>query len=108
MTYFTYTMAQGYITIPKGRKGNPVRKYWTKVRLKTNRSDSKYCISMSDIKGLFTSPTPFSLVDYNTLLSLGLVPHPVSSSLWQVCHDSGISTSWALPKVNLGFTFTVS
>ena len=67
-----------------------VRKYWTKARLKTSWANSKLCISMSDVKALFSSLIPFSFVDCNTLLSLGLVPLSVSSFPWQVSHNSGI------------------
>lgn len=41
---------------------------------------------MTDGKGFLGSPTPFCFVDFNTLLSLGLVPHTFSSSPWQVFH----------------------
>ena len=62
---------------------------------------------MSDVKKLFRSPTPFSFVDCSTLLSLGLVPLPVSSSPQQVSHDSGISNISGL-QGNPGFTFPAS
>ena len=39
-----------------------------KQRPKSSCANSKLCISMSDVKMLFRSPTPFSFVDYNTLL----------------------------------------
>ena len=45
----------------------------------------------SNVKTLFIFSAPFSFVDYNILLSLGLVPFPVSSSPQQVFHDAGIS-----------------
>ena len=48
---------------------------------KTKKELGKLCISMSDVKELFRSPTPFSFVDYNTLLSLGLVSLLVSKYL---------------------------
>ena len=37
--------------------------------VKTMRANSNLCISTPDVKGLFRSPTPFSFVDTNTLLS---------------------------------------
>jgi hypothetical protein len=57
-------------------------------RPKPSRANSKFYISMSDIKVLFRSPT-LNFVDYNTLLSLGLVSHTVCSSPRQVSHGSG-------------------
>jgi hypothetical protein len=41
---------------------------------------SHLCISMSDIKVFFQCPPSFNFVDYNTLLSLGLVLLLVRSS----------------------------
>jgi hypothetical protein len=82
------------------------RKDWTKARLKTSGANSKLCVSMSDVKALFRSPTPFC-VDSNTLLSLGLVPLPVSSFSQQIFHDSGNSNILG-PPINPGFTFTAS
>jgi hypothetical protein len=54
-------------------------KYWTKARAKTSWANSKLYISMSDVKALFISPTPFIFVDCNKLFSHGLVPLPVRS-----------------------------
>ena len=67
-------------------------------KTKNQFENSKLCISMSDVKMFFRSPTPFSFVDCNTLLSLGLVPLPVSSSPWQVSHGSGISNILGSPR----------
>lgn len=67
-----------------------MRKYWTKTRPKTSEANSKLSLSMSDIKALFRSPDPFRFVDYSTLFSLGLVLQSISSSPWQVSHDSEI------------------
>ena len=73
-------------------------------RPKTSRANSHLWISMSDVKVLFRSPTPFSFVDCNTLLSLGLVPFFVSSFPQQVFEAAlASSTSWGLQH-NLGFT----
>jgi hypothetical protein len=46
---------------------------------------------MSDVKALFRSPTPFIFVAWNTLLSLGLVPLPISSFPWQASHHFKVS-----------------
>ena len=73
-------------------KGNVARKYWNKARPKTNRASSIFCISVSDIKAFFKTPTPFSFVDGNQQnYSLELVPHTVCSSPWQVYNDSDIT-----------------
>lgn len=62
-------MAQNIISTPKGRKESIVRKYWIKTRMKPSWANSKFCISMFDVKQVFRSPIPFIFVDYNTLLS---------------------------------------
>jgi hypothetical protein len=50
---------------------------------------------MSDVKAFFRSPTPFSFVDCNILLSLGLVPFFVSSFPQQVFEAAlASSTFW--------------
>ena len=43
-------------------------------------ANTKFFVSMSDVKALFRTPAPPSFVDYNTLLSLGLVPYLLYSS----------------------------
>ena len=75
-----------------------MRKYWTKAKLKTSWANSKLYISVPDVKMLFRSPRPFSFADCSTLLSCGLVPLPVSSSPWQVSHNSGISNILGFPR----------
>jgi hypothetical protein len=82
-----------------------VRKYWSKAQ--PNPANSKHCISISDVKMLFRSPTSFSFVDCNTLLSLELFPFPVSGSPQQVSHESGIFNILGL-QGNSGFIFTAS
>ena len=77
-----------YITIPKHREGSIVRKYCTKARTKSSWANSKLCILMSDVEGLFRLPTLFSFVDCSILLSLALAPLPVSSSPQQLSHSS--------------------
>lgn len=78
-----------------------VMKYWTKARLKP-RGQIPKSVSVSDVRALLRSLIPFSFVDCNTLISLGLVPQFDSNSTWQVSWDFGISN--ILP----GFTFTPS
>lgn len=68
-----------------------MRKYWTKARSKTSWVNSNLCISMSDDKMLFWSPTPFSFVNCSKLLSYGLIPFSTSNFPWQVSNNSGIS-----------------
>ena len=46
---------------------------------------------MSDVKMLFRSPTPFSIVVLNTL-SFGLVLLLFTSFLWRIFHSFGISS----------------
>jgi hypothetical protein len=86
-------MAEG-ITIPKWRKGNIVRKYWTKAKLKASMENSKVCISRSDVKALFRPPTLFSFADCSTLLSLRLFLHLVNSFPQKTSHNLGISRIW--------------
>lgn len=68
-TYFQHAKAQNiHYHSTMGRKG-AVRKYWTKSKLKISWTKSKFCISMSDVKVLFRTTTPFNFVDCNTVLS---------------------------------------
>lgn len=75
-----------------------MRKYQTKAKLEIGWANSELCISMSDVKVLFRSPTSFIFVECNTLLSLGLFLLPVSSSPWHVSHNSGISSILGSPR----------
>ena len=85
-------MAQNIHYCSKMEERSLVRKYWTKARPKPSWANSKLSISMSDVKVLFGSPTPFSFVDCNTLFffSLELIPLPVSHFLHWLSHCSGI------------------
>ena len=85
-------MAQNVYHPSKLKKGSTVRKYCAKIR-KTRCANTKLLISMSDVRVLFRSPSPFSFVDCNTFLSPGLVPYSVSSSAWQISHDSDLSNT---------------
>lgn len=98
VTYFQHTMAQDIHYHPKRVEREHGGKYWAKARPKTSWTNSKLCISTSDDKTLFRPPTPFSFVDCHTLLSLGLVPLPVSSSPQQVSHSSGIPQHLGVSK----------
>ena len=85
-----------------------MRKYQTIARPKTSWANFKLCISTSNVKMFFRgSPTPFSFIDFKTLLFHGLVPLPISSSPRQGSHDSAILTSRIL-QGNPGFNFTAS
>ena len=87
-----------HITIAKWKKGSIVRKSWTKARLEAIWASFTLCTSMSDINALFRSTTSFSFVVCNKLLSLGLLPLPVSSFSWQVSLGSGISNLLGSPR----------
>ena len=73
-----------------------MRGCWTKARVKASRVISKFCVSMS-LTARLRSLTPFSFVDCNILLFLGLAPLPVGSFTWQVSHDSGGSNILGSP-----------
>ena len=85
------------ITIPKGRKWSIVRKYWTEVKLKTCRANSKLYILMPNVKALFRPPTLYSSVDSSALLCFGLVSHPICSSSFEVSHGFGICSILSSP-----------
>ena len=74
-----------------------MRKLWTKGRSSTSWENSKHCIFTSSVKMFFRSPTP-SRFDCNTLVSLGQVPLPISSSPQQESHNSGIYNILGSPK----------
>jgi hypothetical protein len=93
-----------YIFISKGRRGIIVRKCWTIERPKTSWKNPQLCISMSVVKVLFRSPTPFSFVDCNTRFSLDWFHCLLSAVLgrYPTALASTISQSYT------GFTFTAS
>lgn len=64
-----------------------MKKYWAKTRRKASRANSQPCISMFDVEMFFGFPTHFSFVDWNILLSFGLLPQSVCKS----SHHPGIS-----------------
>lgn len=68
-----------HITIPKGRKRSIEGKYWTKSGMKSSRENSKFCISVSNVREFLRSPTPTSCVDHSILPSIVLAPHLVCS-----------------------------
>ena len=80
-----------HITIPTGRERSIEGKYWTKSGMKSSRENSKFCISMFDVREFFRSPTPSSCVDHSILPSIVLAPHLVCSCPWQASNGSGIS-----------------
>jgi hypothetical protein len=100
-------MAQNIHYQSKGRNEIIIRKHWTKARRKPSRANSKLCASMCDVKAFFRSPTLFSFVDYNILLSLELVPNMICGFPQQVSTALASPTSWAL-QGNSIFTFTTS
>lgn len=51
-----------------------MRNGWTKAKQEASWANAKSCISTSDVRALLRAPTPFSFVDCNKLLCLGLVP----------------------------------
>ena len=56
-------------------------------KTKTSWTNSKLCLSMSDVKARFRTPTSFSFVACNTFLPPGLVSLPVNNFSQQVSHD---------------------
>ena len=65
----------------------------------TSLANSKVCISRSDVKAVFRSPTPFSsLLTATNLFLLGGVPVPFSSFSQQIAHGSGISNILGSPR----------
>ena len=95
-------MAQEIQYHSKHRERRIVRKYWTKARWKTNWANSKLCISMSLVKMLFRSPTPFSFVYYNILFLLGWFHSLLVDLLGRYHMALASSTSWGL-QGNPGF-----
>lgn len=92
-------MAQDTHYRSKGKRGGIEKKFSTKqVGLTPN------FISMSPVKALFRSPTPSCCVDYNILLTLVLVPLPVSNSPHQLSQSSGFSNILGCPRQGLSFT----
>lgn len=90
-----------YITIPKGRKWDTVRKYCTKARLKYNKETSKSYSSMSLVKGFRWLHS----LNFAPCLSLGWF-HFLHAALFD--RDSmtlASSISWSY-QFNSGFTFT--
>lgn len=73
-----------------------MEKYWTKARQKHCRTNSKFCISMFDVRGLLRFPTPSNLTSA-AHCSLSDRFHTVCSSLWQMSQDSGISNTVGSP-----------
>ena len=91
MTYFHYIMAQDIHYHSKIYGKEHSEEILDQSKTESQLVNSKLYISMSDVKMLFRSLTLFSFVDCSTLLSLGLVLLPVSSSPQQGSHGSGIS-----------------
>lgn len=60
-----------------------VEEYWTKARQKHCRANSKFCISMFDVRGLLRFPTPSNLTSA-AHCSLGPLPHCLQFSLTDV------------------------
>lgn len=89
-----------YTVVPKHRERS-MHSEEIQDKSKTSWINCKLCVSMSDVKTLFKSPTPFSFVDCDILLSLGLVLLPASSFPWQVSHNSSILESPRQPRLLL-------
>lgn len=70
-----------------------MKKYWTKTGRKARRANSRPCISMFDVEMFFGFPTHFSFVDWNILLSSGILPQSVGKS----SHRPGISNILGSP-----------
>ena len=76
-----------------------------KARQKISWANSKFCISMTDIKAVFRSPLLFIFVDCTKLLSPELVSLPVSSFPQQISHGSDISNILRSPRQLQLYTF---
>lgn len=79
----------------QGGRGH-MRKYWTK---KQNQKSARETLNSASpcLQHGSDLPTPSKFVHHNTLPSLGLVPHSVCVSPWQVPHSSGISNDLKSP-----------
>lgn len=86
-----------YNDIEYKRGGEPSEEILDQKQDQTSVGYTQNFVSMSDVKVLFRSPTPSSFVESCRGLSLRLVPLPVSSSPWQVSHESGILTILGSP-----------
>jgi hypothetical protein len=62
---------------------------------------------MSDVEMLFSYPTPFSLANYNSLISPGWAHSLLTAFLCRYPTALASLTSWGL-QGNLDFTFTAS
>lgn len=89
-----------YITLPRGKKGNIVRKYRIEIRLKTSWESCKHCISTSEVKEIFkcsfNTVTCFSVfrTGWTSVLSafLGRNPRTAASlSSWDAQDIPGFS-----------------
>ena len=66
-------MARDIYSCSKREKREHNEKILDQRMLKNIRANSKFCISMSDVKTLFRSPTPFIFIDCNNLLFIIII-----------------------------------
>lgn len=76
ITYFQYSKAQYINYHSKWEEWNPA---------------GQTSILYLHVRAFFISPTHSSFVDYNTLISLELPPHPINRPPLQISNSSGIS-----------------
>lgn len=94
----------GYVLPFQKEGGSRVRTFCNKAE--SPRTGFRFCIPVSDVKMGFRSLTPFSFVDCNILLFVGLVPQ--SAALLGRCPTTLASPrSWGL-QGNPGFIITAS
>lgn len=107
MAYIQHILAQNMYYHSKGNKIE-LRKNHTRPHMTENYQSKLQTLQLhSDAKALFRFPTPFSCAGYKTLLSLGLISFPVSSSVWLVSHNSDICNILEYP-VKYSFSFIAS
>lgn len=82
-------MAKHYHSKIKEREHT--KEMMNKSKTKTTWTNSKLCISMSDVNMFFRYSNSFNVIDYKTLLSHGLFSYQKFNIPWYVFHDSGIS-----------------
>lgn len=87
-----------------------MRKDWAKARLKPIRANTKSCTIVWETGGFSNKGLSWPCLRNLSYIShlLWLLPLPICSSLWQMSHSLGISTSCGLhPSIFMQWTLTV-
>jgi hypothetical protein len=85
-----------------------MRNYCTKAIAKSSWLNSKFCISMSDVKALFKSPTPFIFLTATHFFLLSCFYSLLAAFLSMYPLALTSPTSWGLQSNHPDFTITVS